>query len=48
MSWFGRLFGKQAKPPAIGTPRVPRPPADAFTGPRKASREVLGLMMSAL
>lgn len=48
MSWFGRLFGKQTPPQPIETPRAQQLPADAFTGPRKASREVLGLVMSAL
>ena len=48
MSWFGRLFGKQTPAQPIETPRAQQLPADAFTGARKASREVLGLVMSSL
>jgi hypothetical protein len=47
MSWFDRLLGRR-KPLPNDKPRTQDLPADAFTGARKASREVLGLVMSAL
>lgn len=51
MSWFDRLFGKP-KPDTPATSATPASsqglPPDAFTGARRASREVLGQAMTAL
>lgn len=50
MSWFDRLFGKGRPKPELPAekPRTQDLTADAFTGARHASREVLGLVMAAL
>ncbi|MDF3020462.1 MAG: hypothetical protein K0Q92_1765 [Steroidobacteraceae bacterium] len=48
MSWLGRLFGKQTPPPPIEAPLAQQLAADDFIGPRRASREVLGFVMSEL
>lgn len=47
MSWLRRWLGK-SPPAAVASPRSQGLPADAFTGAREASRELLGLVMSSL
>lgn len=46
--WLSRLLGKRRAEAPAERPRSTEPPAEAFTGARHASREVLGLVMEAL
>lgn len=48
MSWFERLFGKSRTEIPADKPRAQELPAASFDGARRASREVLGLVMTAL
>lgn len=48
MSWLRRLFGRSASPTPADLPRVPSLSAEAVEAARRASREVLGVVMASL